>query len=225
MIFMTLFKNKYRIESTRLPGWDYSNSGYYFVTICTRKKEPLLGKIVDGILSETPQSKITLECWENLSSHYCNCVTDEFIIMPNHVHGIIIIDNSRVHHDDCNEDANNNWSSADKFPVETGFKPVSEMSVSVTKPVDTLQTFPANSSDITNNSCTKKISLSEIIRGFKTFSARKINKSQNSAGLPFWQPGFYDHIIRDVLSLEEIRKYIQNNPLMWDRDKYNTASL
>ncbi len=145
--------------------------------------------------------------------------------MPNHVHGIIIIDNSRVRHDDCVDGDNIYRITGDKSPVETGFKPVSGISASAPTTVDTLQTVPVNSSDTINNSCTKKISLSEIVRGFKTFSARKINKSQNSEGIPFWQPGFYDHIIRDVLSLEEIRKYIQNNPLMWDRDKYNTASL
>ena len=225
---MTLFKNKYRIESTRLPGWDYSNDGYYFVTICTRKKEPLLGEIIDGTLPETPQSIITLECWENLSGHYCNCVTDEFIIMPNHIHGIIIIDNSRVHHDDCVDGDNIYRITGDKSPVETGLKPVSPVSdifAYTTSTVDTLQMFPVNSSYTINNSCTKIFTLSEIVRGFKTFSARKINKSQNSAGLPFWQPGFYDHIIRDTLSLKEIRKYIQHNPLMWDRDKYNKTSL
>ena len=63
--------------------------------------------------------------------------------------------------------------------------------------------------------------LSEIIRGFKTFSARKINEYQNTRGKPFWQSRFYDHIVRNEEELKRIRQYIIENPLKWDLDEEN----
>lgn len=62
--------------------------------------------------------------------------------------------------------------------------------------------------------------LTEIIRGLKTFSARKINEENNTAGHAFWQRSFYDHVIKDDSDLEQHRAYIQNNPLKWSQDKY-----
>ncbi len=88
---MDLYKNKYRIETTRLKGWDYSSPGYYFVTICTRKKECVLGEVIDGKVCLTEIGEIARQCWLNIPGHFTNVEPDEFIIMPNHVHGIIII--------------------------------------------------------------------------------------------------------------------------------------
>ena len=87
------FRNKYRIPSTRLQTWDYSNNGGYFITICTKNREHYFREIENEKLIETEQSKICLQCWLDLPNHYDNCVLDEFVIMPNHVHGIIFIDN------------------------------------------------------------------------------------------------------------------------------------
>jgi len=97
---------------------------------------------------------------------------DSFIIMPNHVHGIIQI----------------NYSN-----VEMGFKPISTGKI-------------------------KRYPLSEIIRGFKTFSSRKINLNDSNINFK-WQKSYYDHIVRDEEDLNRIRNYIQNNPLNWYRDR------
>jgi REP element-mobilizing transposase RayT len=182
---MSLYKNKYRIESTRLKGYNYSNNGAYFVTICTQKRQYFFGSITEN----HPNKKIATQCWLDLPNHYPNCFLDVFVVMPNHVHGIIIIDNAMV---------------------ETGFKPVSTAQTSL-KPVSTTMN--------------KKYSLSEIIRGFKTFSARKINESQNTQGTPFWQPRFYDRIIRNEKELNGAREYIMSNPFKWDLDKNNIENL
>ncbi len=194
-----LYKNKFRIESTRLKKWDYANDGAYFVTICVKDRKELLGEILDGKLKENGLTKIVQNCWEDLPHHYPNCVLDAFVIMPNHVHGLIIIDNARV---DPNSHSN----------VEAGLKPVctcadpianSNMETGL-KPVST-------AADLSNK--TKKYSLCEMVRGFKTFSSRRINEMNQTQGQPFWQSRFYDHSIRDPISLNEKRQYIQNNPL------------
>jgi len=88
---MTLFKNKYRIESARLKGYDYSLPGAYFITICTKNREYLFGEIADRQMIVNNAGQIVLDCWHDLPNHYANIILDAFVIMPNHLHGIINI--------------------------------------------------------------------------------------------------------------------------------------
>lgn len=104
------FRNKYRSATTRLYGYDYSRSGTYFVTICTKKHICYFGNIIvetglrpvcaENVINPdnptasiklTEEGKIVESCWYDLPNHYSNIILDEFLIMPNHVHGIIII--------------------------------------------------------------------------------------------------------------------------------------
>ena len=85
------FQGKYRIDSIRLNDFDYSKNGAYFVTICTRNNEYIWGNVNDQLMNMTRQGEIVKECWLALPLHYCNCTLDEFIVMPNHVHGVVII--------------------------------------------------------------------------------------------------------------------------------------
>ena len=160
-------------KKNRLEGFDYSQNGYYFVTICTKNRKEYFGQVRDGGMILNQCGEIVRRCWFDLPNHYKNCASDEWIIMPNHIHGIVIIDND----------------------VGTGFKPV--------------PTYH---------------SLSEIIRGFKTFSSRRINE-YNQCGDFQWQRSFYDHIIRNGSSLNQIREYIHNNPFEWESDRNNPKNL
>jgi putative transposase len=90
---MTLFKNKYRIESTRLPHWDYSSDGWYFVTICTQNRAEYFGEVRNYVMELSDIGRIAQEQWHKNAQLRDNVRLDEFIIMPNHIHGIIIIDN------------------------------------------------------------------------------------------------------------------------------------
>jgi hypothetical protein len=87
-----LFKNKYRIETTRLTGWDYAAEGWYFVTICTRNRQYFLGDVqgVDVALSDIGLA--AAQFWREIPKHFSNAAIDEFIVMPNHVHGIVVIE-------------------------------------------------------------------------------------------------------------------------------------
>ena len=78
-------------RSIRLRGYDYSSAGAYFVTICTRNRESLFGKIVEGSMILNDAGMMVQTVWDEIPSHYPGIETDEFIIMPNHIHGIIII--------------------------------------------------------------------------------------------------------------------------------------
>ncbi|MDD5032092.1 MAG: transposase [Patescibacteria group bacterium] len=195
-------------KANRFKGYDYSQDGFYFVTICVNNKggrfqtRPYFGEIKSGKMILNNCGRIVEKCWFDLLNHYGNCKLDEFIIMPDHFHGIIIIDNAGV-------DVG--------VGVGTGFKPVrGTVGVGVGtgfKPVPTIGT-----------TTTTNYSLSEIIRGFKTFSSKIIN--QNNPGLAFrWQRSFYDHIIFGEQSLRKIREYIRNNPLKWEIDRNNSEDL
>ncbi|MCX6277726.1 MAG: transposase [Bacteroidetes bacterium] len=193
---MTLYKNKYRVETTRLRGYDYSQDGYYFVTVCVANRVCLLGKVVDGSMRLNEFGRIVNDCWFDLPNHYSNIKLDAFCVMPNHIHGIIIIDNT------VNGD------------VETGFKPVSTIAPTGSGIVETgfkpVSTTP------------KRHGLFEFVRALKTFSARRINELRKSPGINVWQVRFHDHIVRNNDALERIREYIANNPKNWNIDKHHT---
>jgi putative transposase len=153
------FQWKNRV-SLRLKGYDYSNPGAYFITICTNKHAP--------ILIDKEDISVIQGCWQELPVHYKNVALDEFIIMPDHVHGIIVLQDESK---------------------REGLRP-----------------------SPTKNHEQKQYSIFEIVRGFKSFSSRKINLRHRQTGYGFWQRGYYEHIIRNEMELEFMRKYIRENP-------------
>ncbi len=91
-----LFKNKYRIKSTRLKDWDYSSNGGYFVTICTRNRECFFGDIENGTMELSVIGKIVSDEWIRTKQIRKNIELDEWVIMPDHFHGIVIINNDYI---------------------------------------------------------------------------------------------------------------------------------
>lgn len=93
-----LFKNTYRIPSTRLKEWDYSTPGHYFITICTKDKKEFFGEIVEiedepgAIIRLSPIGAIIEECWKAIPDHNQKVFLDDFVIMPHHLHGILMIE-------------------------------------------------------------------------------------------------------------------------------------
>ncbi|MCJ7569855.1 MAG: hypothetical protein MUO58_20285 [Anaerolineales bacterium] len=85
------FKNKYRIESARLRPWDYSSPGWYFVTVCTKNKENFFGDVICGEMCLSETGRIVSEEWSKNEIIRSNIALDDWIIMPNHIHGILVI--------------------------------------------------------------------------------------------------------------------------------------
>ena len=222
---MTLFKNKYRIESTRLRGWDYSAAGYYFVTFCTYHREPCLGHIVDDDVLLSRSGEIVAEEWNKTEQIRPNVRLDEWIIMPNHVHGIIVI----THHV---ETGRRPVSTHDEDNhVETGRRPVSTHDGD--NHVETGRR-PVSTHDGDNHvetgrrpvSTTHNIqphSLSSIVGQIKSISTKRIRLLGDTDFR--WQERFYDRIIRDEESLLKARAYIIGNPSKWMRDKENAPGV
>jgi len=95
------FKNKYRIPSARLQTWDYRWAGAYFITICTQNREHYFGKIEKGKMILSNVGVIANILWYEIKNHAKNVELGEFVVMPNHVHGILILNN-----DNARENAN-----------------------------------------------------------------------------------------------------------------------
>jgi putative transposase len=86
------YKNKYRIASARLASWDYGRNAAYFITICTHNHVHAFGEVVDGVVNLTPLGQAAWDCWYAIPEHFPFVLLDAFVAMPNHVHGIVIID-------------------------------------------------------------------------------------------------------------------------------------
>ena len=163
---MTFDPRKHNRRSIRLKGYDYSRPGAYFVTVCIHDRESLFGEITSRVMHLNDMGLIAQRTCFDLPRHYLHVVLDAMVIMPNHLHGVIVL----------TED-----DEADK----------------------------------------PRQGLPEIVRGFKSYSARRINALRQTPGLPVWQRNYYEHIVRDQEDWERIRDYIQINPQEWDRDLEN----
>ena len=85
------FKRRYRIESARLRSWDYASPGWYFVTVCTKHRENFLGNVCCGEMCVSDAGRIVSEEWMKTEIIRSNIRLDEWVVMPNHIHGILVI--------------------------------------------------------------------------------------------------------------------------------------
>ena len=185
------FQNKYRIESTRLKNWDYGWNATYFVTICTQNRECYFGDVVGGDMVLNEIGKIANDCWMVISEHFPFVKLGEHVVMPNHVHGIVVID-----------------KPDDGRSVSVGTRLIAPLPTEQTK---TPGGITGNKNPMLHDN------LSKIIRWYKgrtTFESRKIHADFA------WQPRFHDHIIRNDESFHRISEYIKNNPANWSSDQF-----
>jgi len=188
---MALFKDKYRIESIRLPGHDYSSPGAYFITICTHNRQFLFGNIVDGEIMLNKFGELVKTEWQKTGIIRPNIVIDAFVIMPNHLHGILIINDEFCYGRDT------------------------------LQRVSTIGRKTNENNQIEQFGKPTKNSIPTIVRLFKSTTTKQINQIRQTPGIPVWQRNYYEHIIRDTDDLSRIRHYIANNPKNWKNDEYD----
>jgi putative transposase len=200
------FQNKYRIPSTRLKNWDYGKNGAYFITICTGNREHFFGKIVtvDNVnemrLNEI--GKLADNFWAEIPKHFPFVELGNYVVMPNHVHGILIIDKTNFVDDIDNavETLHCNVYIHDEETlhcnVSTGNGMKNEQMAIISPKAGTLST---------------------ILRSYKSV----VTKNAHFIHADFeWQERFHDNIIRNSESFERIQNYIENNVANWKEDKF-----
>ncbi len=89
------YQNKYRIPSTRLPNYDYASDGAYFITICTKNMQHHFGHITNGIMHLSEIGQFAEQFWAEIPKHFSHITLGDHVVMPNHMHGILIIDNAK----------------------------------------------------------------------------------------------------------------------------------
>ena len=202
-----LFRNKYRIPSTRLQNWDYGSNAMYFVTLCTQKRICYFGEIHDGKMKLSPSGAIADELWHEIKNHATNIELGEFVVMPNHVHGIIMINGGNDGAVD-NGDSTGIVETTHALSLPHG-SDQPQLQQSINPPPKTIgqQRFQHQG----------KNTLSSIIGSYKSAVSKQIHR----LGLEFdWQSRFYDHIIRNDTAFRKISDYIVDNPAKWDEDKF-----
>jgi len=175
-------------RSIRLKGYDYSQPGTYFVTICAQNRDCIFGDIIDGKSQLNPAGNMIHNWWNRISQKYPNVELDEYMIMPNHVHGIIIVG------------------------------------------ADPRVCLDHKKGEHVDSPLQKHVSLSHMIQWFKTMTTNEyIRNIKQNDWHPFkkrlWQRNYYEHIVRNEIELNRIRKYIVENPLKWELDEDNPKNV
>ena len=213
------YLNKYRISSNRLRGWNYAQSGHYFITIVTCGRKHLFGKIVDGQMILNPIGEIVnaefLKSFELRKELYLG----GYVIMPNHIHAILILDKEESVKEDAKTSA---YGIAQREPKSISSFVAGFKSSSINRIDDWIDAVNAQNRnggnvgggnvdggnvDDGNVETHGRASLPRL-HGIKKF-----NKNN-----PLWQNNYHDHIIRNETEYRRISEYIVNNPLKWDKD-------
>lgn len=184
------FKNR----PQRKKGYDYDLPGAYFVTICVKDRRNLFGGINEGSIIPSSAGCIAGNCWLETPGHFDNVELGEYIVMPNHFHGIINIleDVGQTHAFDILED--------ESIPTENEKKSVNDNRSEQVKKMH------------------KKLSI--VIGSFKSAVSKLVHRTMPEIHFA-WQTSFYDHIVRNDRELDYITDYIRMNPLNWKNDLEN----
>ena len=184
-------------QSTRLRDYDYSCAGAYFVTICAWQRECLFGEVVDGVMRLSDAGRVVTGIWDALPQRYQDIEVDVFVAMPNHIHGIVVIN--------------------DPGFGDRGVGAIHELPLHTSPLVHTLPLRKLHLRDRRN------MTLPKIIGYLKMNSAKHINQQRDTPGLPVWQRNYYERVIRDESELHAIRQYITENPVKWVDDENHPA--
>ena len=187
-----IHKNFSRRKLLRLPDFDYSQEGWYFVTICTKDRKCLFGVVKNGEMILNEIGKIVDDEWYKTPEIRKNISLDVFVVMPNHLHGIIVIEFNNV----CQKTSVGAYCNT----------PLQLMNRYI--PRSPTQTIGSIIRGFKSASTTK----------IKKYFTEKLNQKPPEI---IWQRNYYEHVIRNEKSLSAIQNYIINNPLKWEFDPEN----
>ena len=183
-------------RSIRLPAYDYTQPGAYFVTICSQNRECLFGDVINEEMILNQRGEMVERTWRELAECYPGVEVDAFVIMPNHVHGIIVL-------------------------VEAGPLGVGPVGAGPRACPEGPGACPGRPQGVAPT-----MSLPDVVHRFKSLTTARYRTGVLQDGWqPFpgrlWQRNYYEHVIRDEEELNRIRQYIIDNPGRWQDDVEN----
>ncbi|HEY5983537.1 MAG TPA: hypothetical protein VIU38_08685 [Anaerolineales bacterium] len=183
--------------SIRLPGYDYARPGAYFITVVTHRRLPLFGEVVSRDANLSALGRIADQCWRELPLHFPHVELGASVIMPNHIHGILILHDTAA--------TSNRDADAPAFASRRG----------------TIYRAPTVHRVATEAfGAPRPGAIPTIVRTYKAAVTRQARRERYPV-LAVWQRNYYEHVIRDQREWEEIHRYIESNPLMWMQDREN----
>ena len=186
-------------RSIRLKGYDYSQAGLYFITICCQDRVCRLGKIENGVMICNELGEIAYREWMKTAELRPQIELDAFMVMPNHIHGILKI--NEIDMDTLHSPNNTGENMGDNMGDNMG-----ECN------------SPNNTGECNSPLRSPSNTIGAIIRGYKSSVTKQFGLMGFDEKL--WQRNYYEHIIRDEQSYQIISEYIINNPKKWADDKF-----
>ena len=216
------FKDKYRIPSNRLRGWDYARNGHYYITIVTADRKRLFGEIVNGEMVLNDWGQIVYDEFFKSFEMREELFLGEFVLMPDHLHAIVIMDKSKcMDVGACGDELRGDVLSG---PVETHGRASLPQSQPQPQPQSQPQPwqFQPQQPQPTPPFQRHPKSISSFVAGFKSATVKRIDDwidahqptmAKFNRNNPLWQSNYYDHIIRDEIEYQYIAEYIVRNPI------------
>ena len=189
---MEKFRNKYRIESNRLRGWNYANFGLYFITIVTANRMCVFGNVENGEMRFSQLGEIAYNEFLKSFEIRKELQLGAFCLMPNHLHAIVGLENRITETNVENEPL----QQCESQPHGIAYRSPKSISSFVAQYKSAVVSRYDDWVDVTN-------------------AGEKYNRAN-----PLWQSNYHDHIIRTQLEYNTIENYIYNNPLKWNDDKF-----
>ncbi|WP_457654477.1 transposase [Rhodocaloribacter sp.] len=212
--------SKHHRRSIRLKGYDYRKEGAYFVTICVEGHVCRFGTIQSGRMRLSAEGRVARDCWLALPDHFDRAVLDAFVVMPNHVHGIVFLmgppptcapsrtDDTRTFGGRNADDTRTNVGARHAVPLPGIPRPPWPPSNAVPAPGVERFGRPVPGS------------LPTLVRSYKSAVTKRINAMTGTPGARLWQRNYYEHVIRTDDALRRIRWYIAQNPARWRQDRF-----
>ncbi|MDR2015537.1 MAG: hypothetical protein LBP99_07980 [Azoarcus sp.] len=223
---------EHRRRSIRLKGYDYSQAGAYFITICTQDRACLFGEIADGEMRLNDAGRMVVSQWSAQTNRFPVVRLDAFVAMPNHIHGILWIES------DVTDGHPDDFVGAGLVPAHAGVRThVSDGATTDGATTDGATTNRATANRATTNRATTNRAttrvaptVGDIVGTFKSLTTVAYTRGVEQSGWPgfhgkLWQRNYYEHIIRDDNALSRIRQYIIDNPAQWAVDRENPVRL
>jgi len=214
-----------RRRSIRLLEYDYASPGAYFVTLCTYQGELLFGKVVNEKMVLSEYGQIAHEEWLASPNIRREIELDAFVIMPNHIHGIVWIV-------ELTDQAATTEHARTTNQVGEAGRIATTNQTRATDQVGTISHVEANSRLRAANhvGATGRSphgpapkSLGAFMAGYKSAVTKRINHTRSTPRAPVWQRNYWEHIVRTDRALNAIRQYIADNPARWTLDRYHPA--
>ena len=206
-------------RSIRLKAYDYSTAGAYFVTIVTQEKLCLFGDVADGEAQLTNAGVMIQQIWHAIPDRFPTIEMDEFVVMPNHVHGILII----------HSDVGTSLVGAQEVThTKTTHSPVGASLVGALPADRARSTDGGRATTRVAPTEDGPMTLGEVVGAYKSLTTHQYGKGVETHGWPpfnkrLWQRNYYERVIRDARELDKAREYIANNPMQWELDAENPS--